>query len=100
MGLYTLLMLSREVSYEDGDPGIEDFEIFTSIEKAKAYAEAMEWAEWEQIDQSEKFASLKWTQSGNTTSTGPNADTYDFDSSYLGYHYTITWTILNPTWPS
>lgn len=93
--LFVMVMLTNEgVMYEDGNPAIDDFEVFTSVEKAKQYALAMEEQEWADLDdRPAQFVPPTWTDSDSGTHSRSSDDR---DMSYLGYQYVIGPILVDP----
>lgn len=91
--LFTLVMLSKDVSYEDGDAGIDDFEVFSSVEKAKQFAYHVELAMFTEASPDDtEFKPITWQDHQD----GRGAESGDFDSSYNGYTYVIRPVDVDP----
>lgn len=97
MELYSLVMLtSDDVSYEDGDPAIDDFEVFSSVEKAKDYVRRTEEVEWSTSGPNGKPATAQFVEPTWLAGVNEQWSTSNEDDSYLGYTYIIAPLYIDP----
>lgn len=95
MELYSLTMLSKDWQFvDDNDPGIDDFEVFTSVDKAKQYAQAIEVEAWADLNaRPAQCHDLAWTD----THQGHGAEcTTAYDENFSGYAFVIEPLRIDP----